>query len=1537
MEKGKEPQRKDAEKIGAVMVVGGGVGGMQAALDLANSGFKVYLVEESSAIGGRMAQLDKTFPTNDCSMCTISPKLVETGRHLNIELLMDSEVVKVDGEAGNFTVTVRRKPRYIDVNKCNGCGECAQVCPVVIPSRFDQSMSQEKAAYRLYPQAVPNAYAIEKLGVAPCRDACPAGQRAQGYIALIREGRYDDAMRVIKEDNPFPGICGRICNHRCEEACNRNLVDQPLAIASLKRFVADRVYAQPYLPVDPLPYKFEEKVAIIGAGPCGLTAAKDLRKLGYPVTLFEALPLAGGMLRVGIPDYRLPPLVVDREVREIIDLGIDLRLNTPVTDLDELMKEDFKSVLIAVGAHEGRKLPIPGANLPEVLINTQFLRDVSLWNLGIRNETATTYGRPGGSPLQSHGGDGKDGGAQAATPNPQSAIRNRHVLVLGGGNVAMDCGRTALRLGAAKVEMACLESREKMPASREEIHEAEEEGINVYPSRSFKRILDRDGHVAGVEAVKVTYMEFDREGRLNLQTEEGSEHVLPCEVVIFAIGQQAGLAFIPESAGVGVTRMSTIAVNPNTYAATRPGVFAAGDATTGTAYVIEAVAAGHKAAASMHRYLRGEEIEPAPRPELPVVKMAKEEVQERVAKGEVNVTPRVKMAASPAGHRVSSFTEVSLGYTEEEAKAEASRCLACGICSECLSCYYKCGLNAINHDMVETQEEVRVGSVILAPGYEVYNARLSQEYGLGRYPNVLNALQFERILSASGPTLGHVQRPSDKKVPKKIAFLQCVGSRDQSHPYCSAVCCMYATKEAIIVKEHEKEVEPTIFFIDIRAYGKGFDAYYERAKKEYGVRYVRCAISRVAEDPRTKNLLITYLDEGGEIREEEFDLVVLSVGMVPSASTKELAKNVGIELDAYGFAKTDPLTPLATTRPGVYVCGVFQGPKDIPETVAQASGAAAAASEILSEVRGTLVTRKEYPAQKEVKEEEPRIGVFVCRCGNNIGGVIDVPAVKEYAASLGAVVFADENLYTCSQDTQEKLKKAIEEHKLNRVIVASCSPRTHEPLFQETIREAGLNRYLFEMANIRDQCSWVHMNDKEDATSKARDLVRMAIANARLIQPLEELTKGVIKRGLVIGGGLSGMTAALGLAEQGFEAVLVEKENELGGNLRRLKTTLDGKDVSRYLEDLTARVTRHPRIQVFPDAVITDFSGYVGNYKTALKVGSDGKGREVEIEHGVTIVATGGEELKPKEYLYGEDKRVLTQMEMEALLHGDGKKIGELKEVVMIQCVGSRNEERPYCSRVCCAEAVKNALTLKALNPKAGVTILYRDMRMYGTLEEDYTRARKAGIRFLRYEEDRKPEVTQKEGRVQVTFYNPVLRENLTFQPDLLVLSAATIPTDTAKLASMLKVPRTAEGFFLEAHMKLRPVDFASEGLFLCGIAHAPKTIEESLCQASAAVARACTVLAKDQIQISGVVSVVDADKCAACLTCVRVCPYNVPVINKEGVAEIEAAMCHGCGICASECPGKAIHLQHFTDEQVMAKCDVIVEVLSDVFKGERV
>ncbi|MBI3363115.1 MAG: FAD-dependent oxidoreductase, partial [Chloroflexi bacterium] len=581
--------------VGAVMVVGGGIAGMQASLDLAEQGFKVYLVESKSAIGGHMAQLDKTFPTNDCAMCTISPKLVETGRHLNIEILTNTEVVGVEGEAGNFTARVRRKPRYIDPLKCVGCGDCEKVCPIVLPDEFNEGLAPRRAAYRLYPQAIPAAYAIEKKGIAPCRDACPAGQRAQGYIALIREGRYADALRVIKEDNPFPGICGRICNHRCELACNRNLVDEPLNIHALKRFVADWAFSKEAEPVGRMPQTRRQRVAIIGAGPCGLTAAKDLVTLGYGVTVFEALPVAGGMLRVGVPEYRLPSAIVDREVQDIVDLGVDLRLNTTVDNLDDLFAQGYDSVLIAVGAHEGKRLPIPGADLPDVLVNTKFLRDVRLAEIQTPN-----------SKLQN-----PNFNSDSLKFDVGSLILNRRVLVLGGGNVAIDCARTAVRLGAASVAMACLESREKMPAHSWEIEEAEAEGVTMYPARSFKRILEGDEQrVTGVECVNVTFMEFDSDGKLALETEPNSEHVFLCDTVIFSIGQRAGLAFIPDDAGVGITRQSTIAVNPNTFAATRPGVFAAGDATTGTAFVIEAVAAGHKVAATMHRYLSGEPLEP---------------------------------------------------------------------------------------------------------------------------------------------------------------------------------------------------------------------------------------------------------------------------------------------------------------------------------------------------------------------------------------------------------------------------------------------------------------------------------------------------------------------------------------------------------------------------------------------------------------------------------------------------------------------------------------------------------------------------------------------------------------------------------------------------------------------------------------------------------------------------------------------------------------------------------------------------------------
>jgi heterodisulfide reductase subunit A-like polyferredoxin len=1529
-----------ANVVGAVMVVGGGIAGMQASLDLAEAGYKVYLVEKQSAIGGHMAQLDKTFPTNDCAMCTISPKLVETGRHLNIEILTSSEVTGLKGWAGDFTATVRTHPRYIDVDKCTGCGECADVCPVVIPGRFDEGLAQQRAAHKLYPQAIPNAYAIEKRGIAPCRDACPSHQRAQGYIALIREGRFEDALRVIKEDNPFPGICGRICNHRCEDACNRGKVDDPINIHALKRFVTDTVYAKPRVPPDPVPHQHNERVAIIGAGPCGLTAAQDLCKLGYPVTVFEALPVAGGMLRVGVPEYRLPSWIVDREVQDIIDLGVELRLNTTVQNLDDIFNQGFKAVLIAVGAHEGIRLPIPGNDLEGVLINTQFLRDVRLVELEAQRSGNPRSGNGAEEPLPDD-----------PITDPRTLVKGKRVLVLGGGNVAIDVARTAVRMSAREVHMACLEGRHNMPSHEWEIQEALDEGIVIHNDRTFLRVVD-DGNrqVAGVECQRVANFEFDDQGRLSVEVVEGSEHVLPAEVVIFSVGQRAGLAFIPDDAGVGLTRRRTIAVNPNTFAATRPGVFAAGDTVSGTAFVIEAVASGHQCAESIHRYLRGEALEPKPRPELPVVKLTQTELDERMQRGEVQITPRVPVPELPVEERVTTFAEVATGYTPELAQAEAARCLACGICSECLSCWYQCGVGAIDHNMLEQVRELSVGAVILAPGYQVYRAELSEEYGWGRYPNVVTSLQFERLLSASGPTTGHVKRPSDARTPQKIAFLQCVGSRDQSHDYCSAVCCMYATKEAVMAIEHEPDTQVHVFMMDMRAFSKGYEAYYRRARDKYGIQYTRCRISGVKENPITKNLVVRYVpserNQPSTPTSEEFDMVVLSVGMEISQSVRELGQELGIELDDYGFCHTVQFDPLQTSQPGIYAVGPFREPKDIPESVVEASGAAAAAGELLAQARGTLTRHVEYPPERDVSQEDPRIAVFICHCGSNIGGFLDVPQVAEYAKTLPHVIHAEHNLYTCSQDSIAHITQTMKELGANRAVVASCTPLTHEPLFQSSIRAAGLNPYLFEMANIRNHCSWVHSDQWNAATEKAKGLVRMAVARAAQLRPLFTTPMPTEKAALVVGGGAAGMTAALSLADQGFPVHLVERTDALGGNLHHLHYTLDdlelGRSVSQtdgsrrlspqeYLARLVDQVKTNSLITVHLETEVGETGGFMGNFSSALQSTADGADR-CEIRHGATILATGGVEYRGNEYRYGTDPHIVTQQEFEALLArwSTGKRNSLPDSVAMILCVGPAEE---YCSRICCTTALKNALMLKRLNPAAQVTIIYRDIRTYGFKERLYAQAREAGVLFVHYDFDRKPEVVSQDGNLVVQVWEEILGQELELRPNMLVLSTPVVPSKGArKLSTRLKVSQDMDGFFLEAHVKLRPVDFSSDGVFMAGLAHYPKLLEESIIQAQAAAARAATLLAQDTIDTGGRVAVVDQTRCVGCLTCVRTCPYNAPRVvanltgvgNILGAAQIEAAVCHGCGSCAAACPAKAIDLLHYTDAQVLPKVDAL-------------
>ncbi|NKQ36310.1 MAG: FAD-dependent oxidoreductase [Chloroflexi bacterium] len=1507
------------QPIGAAMVVGGGIAGMQASLDLADQGFKVYLVEQKSAIGGKMAQLDKTFPTNDCAMCTISPKLVETGRHPNIEIMTNTELLDIAGEAGNFQARLRHEPRYVDPDKCVACNDCAEVCPVIIPNPFNEGLSPRRAAYKLYPQAVPNAYAIEKQGIAPCRDACPAGQRAQGYIALIREGRWHDALRVIKMDNPFPGICGRICNHRCETACNRGLADEPINIRALKRFVTDKVYAEPRQPVEPVPRRFGERIAIIGAGPCGLTAAQDLALAGYGVTVFESMPVAGGMLRLGVPEYRLPADIIEREVQDIVDLGVDLRLNHQVDNLDDLFEAGYDAVLIAVGAHEGVRLPIPGANLDGVVINTHFLRDVRLGK----------YDQNRGSEL------------------------GQRVLVLGGGNVALDCARSAVRLGA-EVQVACLEQRQEMPSHEWEIEAALEEGIVFHNGRSFERIIDDGtGHAAGVECMLVASFRFDENGRLHVEKIPDSNHIIECDTVIFSVGQRAGLAFIPDDAGVGLTEQQTIAINPNTLAATRAGVFAAGDTVSGTAFVIEAVESGHIAARSIRRYLQGEQLEPPPKPELPVVHLSQEEIEERIARGEIQPQPRIPLPQLPVAERIGSFAEVEGGYDDASAQAEAARCLACGICSECMSCTFVCGVDAINHDEVAAEETVQVGAVILAPGYQIYRSELSEEYGYGRFPNVITALQFERLLSASGPTLGHVVRPSDNQAPRRIAFLQCVGSRDQSHDYCSAVCCMYATKEAVIAKEHDPDLDIHVFFMDMRAFSKGYWGYFERARDRYGIEYHRCRISRLYEDPLTDNLILDYQSEDGQLYQLRFDMVVLSVGMEISESVRDLGRRLGVALDEYGFCHTPQFNPVETSRPGIYAVGPFRKPKDIPESVVEASGAAAAAATRLSPARFTLTEQIDYPPEQDVSDEEPRVGVFVCHCGSNIAGFVDVTAVAEHAAALPHVTHAETNLYTCSQDSIKHIAEVVRERNLNRVVVASCTPRTHEPLFRDSLRQAGLNPYLFEMANIRNHCSWVHSDDKAAATAKAMDLVRMAVARAALLEAQHTVDVPVQQSALVVGGGAAGMTAALSLAEQGFPVHLVEREAELGGNLRHVKTEIgdwkleignhhqspiaNRQSPQKMLRCLVAQIQANENITVHRQSRVAQTSGFMGNFVSVIENGNAcaerSRSSRTEIQHGVTILATGGQEYRGSEYGYGSDPRIVTQQEFEAILTSDQPPAANYQSVVMIQCVGPAEK---YCSRICCAVALKNTLALKARNPQAQITILYKDIRTYGFGERLYTKAREQGVLFVRYDDEHRPEVEIRNphSAICIHVWEPVLQRPLTLQPDLLVLSMPVVPrNDAHEMANLFKVPLDADGFFQEAHVKLRPVDFNTDGVFMAGMAHYPKLLDETMIQAQAAAARAARVLSREMLTAGGQVAVVDESLCTGCLTCVRICPFGVPVIKPNltgvggiwGAAYVETAVCQGCGICVAECPARAIQLMHYTDAQLTAEVEALV------------
>jgi heterodisulfide reductase subunit A2 len=842
---------------------------------------------------------------------------------------------------------------------------------------------------------------------------------------------------------------------------------------------------------------------------------------------------------------------------------------------------------------------------------------------------------------------------------------------------------------------------------------------------------------------------------------------------------------------------------------------------------------------------------------------------------------------------------------------------------ECQICVPTCKSKAIDFHQQEKKLDINVGSVILAPGYETFEPQIQGQYGYKKLSNVITSLEYERILGASGPFGGQLLRPSDRKTPSKVAWIQCVGSRDTTcnNTYCSAVCCMYAIKQVILSKEHHHELEASVFHNDIRAYGKGFERYYERAKNTPGVRFIWSKVSILREAPNTKNVIIRYRNNSTGTKDEEFDLAVLSAGLTSTESTKQLADRLGIGINPHGFCENTPFAPIETSKPGIYSCGVFHAPMDIPDSVTMASGAASLASQLLSDQRGTLIEERKYPEERNIAGEPPRIGVFVCHCGTNIAKVIDVKKVVESAKKLPGVVHAQDSTFSCSIDSVSQMVETIKEKGLNRVVVSACTPRTHEIVFQDALKEAGLNPYLFEMANIREQCSLVHMKDKESATGKAQDLVKMAVTKSRLLQPLYQLPYGIAHAALVIGGGISGMVSALSLANQGIEVHLIEKDRELGGIARKSYHVLGGGDVQEYLGQLIRQVIENPLINVHTESVVTDFKGYVGNFSTTIKSGNT----IGDITHGVTIVATGAEEHKPTEYLYGSDPRVMTLLELDAEIAKNAERFKDVSNLVMIQCVGCRNEERTYCSRVCCSHAIKDALQLKELNPEMEIFVIYRDIRSYGLREDYYNEAAKLGVKFIRYDIDDKHEVqvVNENGQdiLRVTVTDLQLGQRLMLDADILALSAAIVPgADNKLLSQMLKLPLNEDGFFMEAHMKLRPVDFATDGIFMCGLAHSPKPSDESIAQAQAAAARAVTILSRTEMKAGGPISVVNGRKCTGCGLCVLVCPFDaVSVDSEEMVAVVNEALCKGCGVCASSCRSGAVTVGGISDEQILS------------------
>jgi heterodisulfide reductase subunit A-like polyferredoxin len=1165
------------ENTGAVLVCGADIAGIHASLELANSGFKVYLLDAAAAIGSRLAQLDKIFPADDCAMCVLSPRLVECARNKNIEIITLADIQNVSGRPGRFNIKIRKNPRYIDRKKCDACGNCVDVCPISLPNEYGDASDKRKAIFRPYLQAIPNVFAISKAeGQAPCKVSCPAGVNVPGVTALLAAGKFTEAYDLIRRRCPIPASCGRVCLHPCQSSCNRNSIDEAVSFSNLERFIGDFIHENPELcpPFSPLTPLSDEKIAVIGSGPAGLTAATDLALMGYGVTLFEVKPQLGGMLRYGIPGYRLPKSILDKDIQSIVDLGISVKTNTHVARPKDLLKANahesdggFNAVFVATGAWARAKLGIPGEDANGVVDVLDFL--------SAENE----------------------GHAPKIGPK---------VVVIGGSDLAVYGARTALRIpGVESVHIACLESLSEMPAHSEQTAQALTEGVLFHNGLGPTRIVSHGENAtsATFRACTSVFDNYRGYKRYNPLFDDSRVSILQADTVIVAAGR--GVDSVRY--GMDTRPGGRILVDDETLAAGIDGIFAGGDAVLGPASVVEAIAHGHKAAAAIDNYIRRSamlrnagSLQISGNDPLPVspVKYAAHLHPDALRQN------RVEMPRSGVSGRPRDMNELHRGYSREQALLEAGRCLSCGLCSECMECVKACTAGAILHNQQAAEIEIEAGSIIFGAG------------------------------------------------------------------------------------------------------------------------------------------------------------------------TEKIIERLGLDAHQSGLAQQRPLS-------GIYMADVFSGPKDIAESVVWGSAAAASAMEQLTLVRGTMAQRREYPWERDVADETPRIGVFVCQCGNNISSAIDVAEVSRRAARLPDVCLAETSVYTCSEANQQHIRDVIRKYRLNRLVVASCSSRTHEVMFQETLRESGLNQYLLAVTDIRDQCSWVHRDDPEIATAKAIDLVSTAVARARHLKPLPLHELPVTASALILGGGLAGMTAARSIAGQGFKVHLIERESSLGGLLRNVRKTSECDDVQSYLRQLINETCSNPKITVCLNSDLSKIFGQAGNFKSILNVA----GKETSVSHGVVIVATGGCERSGEQL---------------------------------------RNDGNPSIARI-------------------------------------------------------------------------------------------------------LGIALNADGFFLEAHPRLRPVDLANEGEFLCGLAHAPCSMGEAIVQAQAAAARASTILSKTQLEIMRQMAVVNPAECIACATCVKICPYNAPIINELRKSEIQSAKCMGCGSCAAACPSKAIVLQHQEGETISAMLDELL------------